>query len=102
MPLFSVVGLDHSPNSMPLRNRLRSKHRAFVKDHDEMLRFAAAMVDPDGNQSGSIYVFEADSIDDVREWTAREPFCQGAIYKELRITELSVGLNALKATDWSS
>ena len=65
-----------------------------------MMRFASAMLDADSNQYGSLYVFEADDIDQVRDWTKREPFCQGDVYKDLRIIEIGVGLNKLQQQDW--
>ncbi|HEY0649496.1 YciI family protein [Phenylobacterium sp.] len=100
MPFYAVVGLDHPPHSMALRDRVRPAHRAFVLQHDQMIRFATAMLDADGHQQGSIYVFEADDIDPVRAWTAEEPFCQAGVYRDLRVVEIAPALSRLPIIEW--
>ena len=83
MPLYAVIGFDHSPHQMTLRDQVRPAHRAVVKQNDQMIRFATAMLDGEGNQRGSIYFFEADSADTVRAWLAQEPFCIAGVYDDL-------------------
>jgi uncharacterized protein YciI len=100
MPFYAVVGFDHPPHSMPLRDRTRPAHRAFVLKNDQMIRFATAMLDADGNQKGSIYVFEADDISAVRAWTADEPFCRAGVYRDLQIVEIDPALNRFPIIQW--
>ena len=100
MPMFAVIGFDHPPHNMPERDRLRPEHRAFVKANDSMIRLASAMLTPNGEQCGSVYIFEADSIDQVRDWTTREPFCQGDVYKNVHIVEVGVAVNQIPQMDW--
>jgi uncharacterized protein YciI len=100
MPFYAVIGFDHPPHNMPQRDALRGAHRRFVQDHDQMIRFATALLDADGNQTGSIYVFEAESLDAVKAWTAEEPFCRGGIYQSLRVAEISPALNRLPPISW--
>jgi uncharacterized protein YciI len=100
MPFYAVVGFDHTPHSMPLRDQTRAAHRDFVLRHDEMIRFATALLDADGNQKGSIYIFDADYIAAVRAWIADEPFCRAGVYRDLQIVEIEPALNRLPIIDW--
>lgn len=100
MAYFIVVGLDHPPHSMALREVHRADHRDHVLRHDADIRLAGAVVDDAGNQAGSIYVFEADSADQVRDWLAQEPFVKQGVYRDLQVLRWTPVLNRLPATDW--
>lgn len=100
MPFYAVIGFDHSPHQMNLRDQVRPAHRAFVKENDRMIRFATAMLDGKGNQHGSIYIFEADSVEAVRQWLAQEPFCTAGVYKDLEVVEISPACNRLPRFEW--
>ena len=100
MPLYAVIGFDHPPHNMALRERVRPAHRAFVLENDQLIRFATAMLDGEGNQKGSIYFFEADNAETVKEWLAIEPFCKAGVYKDIHIVEISPALNRLALMGW--
>lgn len=100
MAYFIVVGLDHPPHSMALREAHRGDHRDHVLRHDADIRLAGAVVDDAGNQAGSIYVFEADSADQVRDWLAQEPFVKQGVYRDLQVLRWTPVLNRLPAADW--
>lgn len=100
MPFFAVLGFDHPPHMMGERDANRAAHRAYVKGNDQMIRLAGAMTDGKGNQSGSLYVFEADNAEQVRAWTSKEPFCNGGVYKDLHIVELVLGYSKLPQMNW--
>jgi uncharacterized protein YciI len=100
MPLFMVVGLDHPPHSMALREKLRDAHRGYVLERTDPIRFAGATVDAEGNQSGSLYVFEADRIETVRAWFAAEPFAAGGVYASLEIRPLRLAYNQFDKVAW--
>jgi uncharacterized protein YciI len=100
MPLYAVIGFDHPPHNMELRDKTRPAHRAFVLEHDQMIRFATAMLDGKGNQKGSIYFFEAERAEAIREWLKEEPFCTAGVYKDLHIAEISPAFNRIPRLDW--
>lgn len=100
MPLFVVIAIDPEPHNMARRNQLRPAHRQFVTANDEWIRFAAAMTDDEGNQNGSLYVFEATSEQDIRRWMAEEPFFSGNVYHQIRVERLCPSLNRLPLQDW--
>src|SRR5687767_7720238 len=100
MPLYAVIGFDHLPHQMTLRDQVRSAHRTFVKENDQMIRFATAMLDDKGNQNGSIYFFEADNAGAVHEWLAHEPFCTAGVYRDLQVAEISPACNRIPRSEW--
>jgi uncharacterized protein YciI len=100
MPHYAVIGFDPAPHNMAQRDLHRPGHRAYVLEHDEMIRLAAAMVDGHGNQCGTLYIFEAESEAQVASWVAAEPFCANDIYSQLKIVPLGIALNRLEPLDW--
>lgn len=56
---------------MPLRDHHRAAHRKYVPEQAALIRTARAMLDAQGNQCGSIYVFEAVSAEDGWAWPRR-------------------------------
>jgi uncharacterized protein YciI len=100
MPYYAVIGFDPTPHNMPARDRHRPEHRGYVLDSDEMIRIAAAMLDGQGNQCGSIYIFEAENEAQVASWVSREPFCANGIYRELRIVQVAIALSRLPPIAW--
>lgn len=102
MPHFLVFGLDHPPHSMPLRDASRAAHRAYVLENDDPIRLAGAMVDADNNQCGSVYSFEADSVETVRRWLDQEPFVKEGVYESIKIVQWTPALNRLPAADWKA
>ena len=99
MPLYAVTGFDHPPHSMALRDRLRTEHRDYFLANDQAVKLAGAMYDNDGNQCGTLVIFEASTIDEVWDWFRREPFYKGGVYKDFHIVEWRLALNALTPTD---
>lgn len=98
MPLFAVIGFDHPPHSMELREKLRQSHRAYVKENDKDTVLAGAFYDDEGNQCGTLKLFEAESAEEVWEWYRKEPFYSNGVYKDFRIVEWRMALNALPDT----
>ena len=91
MPVYAVIGLDRRPTNDQARETHRAAHRAYVTGHLDPLQCAGAMLDGDGSQCGSLYIFEADSADQVRQWLAAEPFVANGIYETLAVREIEVG-----------
>lgn len=100
MPLFCFMGFDHPPHSMPLRDRVRTEHRSYVKSKADPVRFATAMYDDTGNQCGTIYVLEMETIEDARQWIADEPFHRAGVYARSEITEVRPSHVVLPRKTW--
>ena len=100
MALYAVMGFDHPPHAMALRDKVRAEHRAYVLANAAPIRCAGAMRDAAGNQCRSLFVFEAAGEQDVRDWFAREPFFIAGVYESLRIALWSPAYNDLASCDW--
>ena len=100
MPLYAVIGLDHPPHAMDRRDAARGPHREYVVANDGPIAFVGVMTDDDGNQCGSLYVFEAESEQQVRDWLAAEPFVAAGVYRDVIVRNFMVGVNRLPQQDW--
>ena len=98
MALYAFIGIDHPPHSMALRDELREKHRSYVLNNDASIRTAGALYDPDGNQCGSLLLFETDTPGQVREWLRAEPYYAGGVYQSCHVIEWRMALNLLPQT----
>jgi uncharacterized protein YciI len=98
MPLFAFIGFDHPPHSMELRDQLRAAHREYVQSHDLGAVLAGAMYDAEGNQCGTLKIFEASSAEEVWAWYRKEPFYAQGVYKECRVVEWRMAMNLLEPT----
>lgn len=100
MSLFAVIGLDHPPHAMDRRDAVRAGHRSYVIENDAPIAFVGVMTDNDGNQCGSLYIFEAKNEQQVRDWLADEPFVKTGVYANLIVRNFQMGVNRLPAQDW--
>lgn len=100
MPLYAAIGFDPLPHAMPLRDKIRAAHRAYVLANDSSIRCAGAMRDADGNQCGTIYVFETPSEQKVWDWLKTEPFFAGGVYESMRVVLWSPTFNLLPPAAW--
>ena len=101
MPTFAFIGFDHPPHSMALRDKHRPEHRAYVKSNDQMLRFAGAFYDNDGNQCGTLIISEADDAEQVWNWFRSEPFFRNGVYKDTHVIEWRLALNQFDLAGWA-
>ena len=102
MPLFLFIGHDHSPHSMALRNAVRAEHRSYVLDNDASIRSAGAMLDIQGNQCGTLIVFEAPDTAQVWAWVEQEPFYRKGVYARAEVVEWHLALNRFDRVVWAA
>jgi uncharacterized protein YciI len=100
MPLFAVVGLDEPAHSAERRLAARDAHRAYVLTHDAAIAFVGPMIGDDGLPCGSLYVFQAETEQAVREWLSREPYVQAGLYASVVVRPFELGMNRLHPQDW--
>lgn len=101
MPLFAVIGLDNLPHALGKRNAALPEHRAYLKAYDEHMVLVGPMRDENGNSCGSLYIFETEDADEIRDWLSREPFAQAGVYNDLLIRRFDPVMSRLPARDWS-
>jgi uncharacterized protein YciI len=100
MPLFAVVGLDEPAHSAERRLAARDAHRAYVLTHDEAIAFVGPMIGDDGLPCGSLYVFQAQSEQAVRDWLSDEPYVRAGLYGSVVVRPFELGMNRLPPQDW--
>jgi len=100
MPLYAAICLDHPPHSGEKRDAARTAHREYVVANDSVIKLVGPLLDAEGNQCASFYVFETESEQDVHDWLAREPFVRDGVYRDVIVREFFVGKNSLAPQDW--
>jgi len=91
MPIFAAIGFDRRPKEPGARDAIRQAHREYVTAKAKPIVCAGAFLDDDRSQCGSIYLFEAATIEDVYDWLAAEPFFAGHIYESMQVREVETG-----------
>lgn len=102
MPLYAAICLDHPPHSGDTRDKFRLAHREYVVANDANIKLVGPLLDDDGNQCASFYVFEAGSAQEVRDWLAQEPFVREGVYQDVIVREFFLGKNGIPVQDWPS
>ena len=95
MALYLLIGFDRHPHQMALRDSVRAEHREYVLGNMSNMRMGGAMVDDDGNQYGTMLVFEADSADEVWDWIRQEPFYQAGVFETVAVRKWDLVIGAI-------
>ena len=101
MPLFAVIGLDNPPDSTSKRRAGLAEHRAYLKAHDDRMLLVGPLRDEGGNSCGSLYVFEAESPNEIQQWLSQEPFFKSGVYGSLVIRRFDPVMCRMPLRDWS-
>jgi uncharacterized protein YciI len=84
---------------MDQRNTFRAAHRSYVIGNDQPIMLAGAFLDGI-DQCGSLYIFEAQDEEQVRQWLEKEPFVRNGIYRDLFIRRFEPGLSRMALHEW--
>jgi uncharacterized protein len=101
MPLYVVIGVDKLPDSHCRRSALLPQHRAYLEANDDRIALVGPMRDASGRSCGSVYIFEAQSPEEIDEWLRHEPFVQAGVYDNLLIRRFDPVMSRLPMRDWS-
>lgn len=75
------------PDHQSRRQALRPAHLDFLKDNAHRLLACGAKLHEDGkDQGGGVYIITADSQEDAQAFIEADPFYQGALFADVRIT----------------
>ena len=102
MPLFAAIGLDHPPHSMDKRLAARTEHRSYVLANEGDIALVGVLLDDEQNQCGSLFIFEAENEQQVRDWFAREPFFEAGVYRELVVRRIELAKNRIAERGWGA
>ncbi|KCZ92285.1 YciI family protein [Hyphomonas johnsonii] len=87
MPLYSLHCLDKEDGGAALRAQTRPAHLAWAAGLGSTVRMAGPLISADGAMVGSLFIVEADSLEDVRALSARDPYNQAGVFGRVDIHE---------------
>jgi uncharacterized protein YciI len=81
-----VMICEDKPDSLALRMANRDDHLEFIDTHSEKIRLAGPMLSDDGEgMVGSLLIIDAESIDQVKEISANDPYAQAGLFAKVTI-----------------
>ncbi len=84
--LFALICTDKSPEGLALRKETRREHVEFLTKLGDKLKLAGPFVTEDGTQpTGSLIVIEAESIEEVREIAAQDPYAKTGVFETVEV-----------------
>lgn len=84
--LFAVLCTD-KPNALQVRMDARPAHVEFLNDLNVkgILVFAGPFLDDEGKPNGSLVVFNAETIEDVRAIASADPYAKAGLFSNVDI-----------------
>jgi uncharacterized protein YciI len=81
-----VMICEDKPDSLALRMANRDNHLEYIGTHSEKIRLAGPMLSDDGEgMVGSLLIIDAESIEQVRELSANDPYAQAGLFSRVTI-----------------
>lgn len=80
-----VVMATKTPRADSIREATRSEHLKFMIEHRDRVRWGGSFEDDHGGWGGMTLVVGADSLDDVRSWIDREPYCTAGLFESVTV-----------------
>lgn len=94
--LFSMIGIDKMPEGVERRKSVRREHLDYIKSLGEKVKFAGPMLSDDGETIvGSLIIFDADSVQDVHDILAQDPYTGVDLYETTEIRPFKILFNNL-------
>ena len=82
---FAVHCLDHK-HAQPLRLENYESHKAYLATGQIRTVISGPLLTTDGETMiGSLFVFEAESLAEVTEFNANDPFTRAGVWAEVKI-----------------
>ncbi|RWE22157.1 MAG: YciI family protein [Mesorhizobium sp.] len=83
--LFAVHCLDHA-DALPRRLANYDAHKAYLASGSVATVISGPLVAEDGvTMIGSLFVFSANSIDDIKAFNAADPFASANVWQSVKI-----------------
>ncbi|MBI3804297.1 MAG: hypothetical protein HY282_11110 [Nitrospirae bacterium] len=80
--LFVMIGLD-GPEGMALRKRLRPAHLERLEELSGLKKLILA--GPFADKTGTLIVFEADSLDAAVSWVESDPYVAEGVFSRYEV-----------------
>ena len=91
MPLFAYIGHDAARGG-ELRAEVRPAHLAaleYLAEHGRIVH-AGPMLDEEGCAVGSVVVFEAEDLEEARQFAERDPYVTKGVFARYEVYETRV------------
>jgi len=84
--MIYVFHLLDKPDGLPLRQRLRPEHKAYLGAMADRIAFAGPLLSDDGaTMIGSVLAIDFDSREAAVAWQASEPFTRAGLYASVQV-----------------
>lgn len=82
---YVIITRDR-PNSLELRNRVRSVHLAYLEQNQAKLLAAGAQLDDDGQGGyGGVIIVDTDDRDEAEAFIQNDPFTKAGLFAGIEV-----------------
>lgn len=74
------------PGSLQIRLDTRAAHLAHIQASG-IVEMAGPFLDETGGMCGSLVILEVETLDQARDWAARDPYALAGLFDSVEITE---------------
>ncbi len=91
---FALYCRDHE-DALDLRMANREDHLAYVAGHIDMVKAAGPLLAEDGKTMvGSLLIMEGASLDEIKAWSASDPYVTGGVFQRVDINQMNWSFGA--------
>lgn len=94
MALFVLLNND-KPDALALRMATREAHLAYVGGFGERIKLGGPVLDDKGDMAGSLILFEAETIDEARTFSANDPYMKAGLFAQTQVLAFRMSLQNL-------
>ena len=84
MPLFALICRD-APGALETRLAVRPQHLEWLS-HRAGVLVGGPLIE-NGQPCGSLLIVEGESIDEVRDWAAHDPYAEAGVFGSVEVVE---------------
>jgi uncharacterized protein YciI len=87
LALFCLHCLDNEFDGAARRAEARPAHLQWAAGLGPIVRMAGPLLDSDGKMVGSVFLIEAESLDDAKAINAADPYSKAGVFGKVTINE---------------
>ena len=77
-------------NALSERMAVREAHLAYIGEHIERVKLAGPLLDEAGEMAGSLILYEADSLAEVRAFSDADPYKTAGVFERVEISAMKI------------
>lgn len=81
-----VVSCKDKPGSLDLRLSVREAHLAYMKSLGDLVKLGGPYLDDQDQMAGSLIIVEAQSLEDARAISDKDPYKLAGLFASVEIT----------------